>query len=104
MRPEDQRPLTPRHLLHKYLNVAILGNGSQVLNDVAVLEVLVQGYLLVQRLRVPGRKNKARVTCQIPRAGGLRRISPVPAPLLAIPSFWKCRLAWLPRDYSAAHL
>lgn len=94
VRPEDQGLLTPRHLLHEYLNVAVLGNRAQVLNDIAVLEVLVQGYLLVQRLGEPRRKNKATVICQIPGARGPHHTSPGPALLLATPSFWKCSLPW----------
>lgn len=85
--------LTPRNLLHKYLNVAILRNRAQAANDVAVLEVPVQGYLLVQRLRAPSRGPKASVTRRTPRLGV--RVAPrMPALLLAIPSSWKWSLPW----------
>lgn len=70
VRPEDQQLLTPRHLLHEYLNVAVFRNRAQVLNDIAVLEVLMQGYFIMKRLGLPSRKNKASVTCQIPGAQG----------------------------------
>lgn len=49
---------TPRHLLHEDFDVTVLRNGAQVLDDVPVLEVLVEGDLLVQRLRVPEKKKE----------------------------------------------
>lgn len=87
VRPEDQRLLTPRHLLHEYLNEAIFRNRAQVLDDIAVLEVLVQGYFLMKRLGVPSRKNKASVTCQIPGAWGPHSITST-CPIVGH-HFWK---------------
>lgn len=52
--------LTSRHLLHEDLDEAVLADGSQVLNDVLVLQVFVERDLLVQRLRVPVRGGAAR--------------------------------------------
>lgn len=45
--------LTSRHLLHEDLNEAVLADGSEVLNDVLVLQVLVKSDLFMERLRVP---------------------------------------------------
>lgn len=47
------KSLTSGHLLHEDLDEAVLADGSQVLNDVLVLQVFVQRDLLVKRLRVP---------------------------------------------------
>lgn len=44
---------TSRHLFHEDLDVSVLRNRAQVLNDVPVLQVLVEGDFLVERLRVP---------------------------------------------------
>ena len=54
--------LTPGHLLHEDLDEAILADGAQVLHDVLVLQVLVQGDLLVQRLGVPERADTTQTT------------------------------------------
>lgn len=45
-------------MLHEDFDVTVLRNGAQVLDDVPVLEVLVEGDLLVQRLRVPEKKKE----------------------------------------------
>lgn len=45
--------LTSRHLLHEDLDEAVLADGAEVLDDVLVLQVLVEGDLLVEGLRVP---------------------------------------------------
>lgn len=44
--------LTSRHLLHEDLDEAVLADGAEVLNDVLVLEVFVQGDFFMQRLRI----------------------------------------------------
>lgn len=44
---------TSRHLFHEDLDVSILRNGAQILNNVPVLQVLVEGNLFMKRLRVP---------------------------------------------------
>lgn len=44
--------LTSGHLLHEDLNEAVLADGSQVLDDVLVLQVFVERDLLMERLRV----------------------------------------------------
>lgn len=104
MRREYQGVLTPRDLLHKYLYVAVLGHRAQVADDIAVVEVLVQRYLLVQRLRVPGKQSQASVTCRVLGAWGPHGTAPVPALLLATPSFWKWSFPWLPGEYTASHM
>lgn len=55
---QSKPSLTSRHLLHENLDEAVLADGAQVLDDVLVLEVLVQGDLLVERLRVSGNPTK----------------------------------------------
>ena len=45
---------TSRDLLHEDLDVAVLRDGAQVLDDVAVLQILVEGNLLVEGLGIPG--------------------------------------------------
>lgn len=42
--------LTSRHLLHEDLDEAVLADGAEVLNDVLVLEVFMQGDFFMQRL------------------------------------------------------
>lgn len=51
--------LTSGHLLHEDLNEAVLADGSQVLNDVLVLQVFVECDLLMERLRVSVRVKTA---------------------------------------------
>lgn len=46
------RKRTSGHLLHEDLDVSVLRNGAQILNNVPVLQVLVEGDLLVEGLRV----------------------------------------------------
>lgn len=45
--------LTSRYLLHKDLDEAILTDGAQVLHNVLVFQMLVEGDLLVEGLGVP---------------------------------------------------
>jgi hypothetical protein len=88
-----QQLLTSRHLLHKYLNVAVLRNRAQVLDNIAVLEVLVQRYLLMQRLRVPI-VEKTNPVSPAKSQGLWALMTPhqYPPYCLAIPSFWKISL------------
>lgn len=44
---------TSWHLLHEDLDVAILWNRAQILNNVPVLQVLVEGDFFMEGLRVP---------------------------------------------------
>lgn len=44
---------TSRHLLHEDLDVSILRNWAQILNNVPVLQVLVEGNLFMKGLGVP---------------------------------------------------
>lgn len=44
---------TSRHLFHEDLDVSILRNGAQILNNVPVLQVLVEGNLFMKGLGVP---------------------------------------------------
>lgn len=47
--------LTSGHLFHEDLYEAVLADGSQVLDDILVLQVFVKSDLLVERLRIPVR-------------------------------------------------
>lgn len=42
--------VTSRHLFHKDLDEAVLADGAEVLDDVFVLQVLVEGNLLMEGL------------------------------------------------------
>lgn len=57
--PQIPSPALPtsRHLLHEDLDEAVLADGAQVPHDVPVPQVLVQGDLLVQGLRVPAQRD-----------------------------------------------
>lgn len=46
---------TSRNLLHEYLDVTIFRHRAQVLHNVAMLQVLVQGNLFMERLGIPGK-------------------------------------------------
>lgn len=48
----DYQGLTSWHLLHEDLDEAVLAEGAEVLHDVLVLEVFMQGYFFMQRLRI----------------------------------------------------
>lgn len=44
---------TSWHLFHEDLDVSVLRNRAQILDNVPVLQVLVEGDFFVERLRVP---------------------------------------------------
>lgn len=46
---------TSRYFLHEDLDEPILADRAQVLHDISVFQPLVQSYLLMEGLRVPGR-------------------------------------------------
>lgn len=50
--------LTSRHLLHENLDESILTDGAQILDNVFVLQVLVEGDFLMEGLRVSAGTNK----------------------------------------------
>lgn len=47
--------LTSRDLLHEDFNEAVLAEGAQILDNVFVLQMLVQGNFFMQGLGVSGR-------------------------------------------------